>query len=181
VLRTYPFIRIWHAGCSSGEEVYSMAIVLEEEGLYDRCRLYATDMSETVLAVARAGIVPLAAMREYTANYMKAGGSRSFSEYYTAGYEGALLKASLRRNIIFAPHNLVTDRSFNEFHCILCRNVIIYFNEALSHRVLSLLDESLVTRGYLGLGGKESLRFTPLESGYDQIATAGHLYRKHRV
>jgi chemotaxis protein methyltransferase CheR len=180
VLRTYPFIRIWHAGCSSGEEVYSMAIVLEEEGIYDRCRLYATDMSESVLAVARAGIVPLGAMREYTANYMKAGGTRAFSDYYVAKYDGALLNAALRRNIIFAPHNLATDRSFNEFHCILCRNVIIYFNEALQNRVLALLNGSLVERGFLGLGAKETLRFTELEASFNRVGTAEHLYRKER-
>lgn len=178
LLRTYPFFRIWHAGCASGEEVYSMAILLEEEGLSERCRLYATDMSESVLRRARTGIVPLAAMKEYTENYIRAGGKRAFSDYYTAGYDGALMRASLLKNVVFAPHNLVTDRSFNEFHVILCRNVGIYFNRSLQERVLQLLDESLVPLGVLALGSKESLKFTPYEARYAQIGDAEYLYRK---
>jgi chemotaxis protein methyltransferase CheR len=126
VLRTYPFIRIWHAGCSTGEEVYSMAIVLQEAGLYDRCRIYATDMNELVLKKAKAGIFPLKQMQEYTQLYHQAGGRKAFSEYYTAAYENAIFGASLKDNMVFAHHNLATDTSFNEFNVILCRNVLIY-------------------------------------------------------
>jgi chemotaxis protein methyltransferase CheR len=178
LLRTYPFLRIWHAGCSSGEEVYSMAIVLEEEGLYDRCRLYATDINDEVLRRARSGIVPLGAMREYTRNYIEAGGKCAFSDYYTTGYDGARLRPSLLRNVVFAAHNLVTDRSFNEFHCILCRNVVIYFNRTLEMRVFDLLDQSLVRMGVLGLGSKESLNYTPHAEHYERIGNIEHLYRK---
>ncbi|HKH90197.1 MAG TPA: protein-glutamate O-methyltransferase CheR, partial [Gemmatimonadaceae bacterium] len=134
LLRTYPFIRIWHAGCSTGEEVFSMAILLEEEGLYDRARLYATDINDVVLQRARQGIFPLDRMQEYTENYLRAGGKRSFSEYYTAKYDGALFTPSLTRNIVFSQHNLVTDRSFSEFHVIFCRNVLIYFDKTLQNR-----------------------------------------------
>ncbi len=138
LLRTYPFIRIWHAGCATGEEVYSTAILLEEEGLLDRSRIYATDINDVVLDQARAGIFPLNRMQEYTENYIRAGGKRSFSEYYTAKYDGALFSPSLTQNIVFAQHNLVTDSSFNEFHVILCRNVLIYFDRDLQARVQSL-------------------------------------------
>src|SRR5688572_31224294 len=131
LLRTYPFIRIWHAGCSTGEEVYSMAILLAEEGVYDRCRIYATDINDSVLAAARSGIFPLEKMQEYTQNYMRAGGTRAFSEYYTAAYGGALFTPSLRERVVFAQHNLVSDRSFSEFNVILCRNVLIYFDRPL--------------------------------------------------
>lgn len=138
ILRTYPFIRIWHAGCSTGEEVYSMAILLEEEGLYDRTRIYATDINEAVLEQARSGIFPLDRMQEYTENYLRAGGRQEFSQYYTAGYGNALFSPSLRRNIVFSQHNLVTDRSFAEFHVIFCRNVLIYFDKQLQHHVTRL-------------------------------------------
>ena len=180
LLRTYPFIRVWHAGCSTGEEVYSMAILLQEEGLYDRARIYATDMNETVLRRARAGIFPLDRMQEYTENYIRAGGRRSFSEYYTAGYDGALFTPALLRNVVFAQHNLVTDRSFSEFNAILCRNVLIYFDKALQSRVHRLFYDSLSTFGVLGLGSKETLRFSKFESCYEQIVTGEKLYRKVR-
>jgi chemotaxis protein methyltransferase CheR len=178
LLRTYPFVRIWHAGCSSGEEVYSLAILLREEGIYERCRIYATDLSESVLAPAREGVFPLASMKEYTENYQKAGGTASFSEYYTARYDHALFRAPLRDNIVFAPHNLVTDGAFNEFNVILCRNVMIYFNKALQDRVHELLHRSLARFGVLGLGRKESLRFTPHEASYDTLDDFERLYRK---
>src|SRR5215210_3612298 len=126
LLRTYPFIRIWHAGCSTGEEVFSMAILLEEEGLYDRSRIYATDINEVVLQKAKSGIFPIERMQEYTENYIRAGGTHSFSDYYTAKYDGALFDQSLTKNVVFSQHNLVTDRSFSEFNVILCRNVLIY-------------------------------------------------------
>jgi chemotaxis protein methyltransferase CheR len=178
LLRTYPFIRIWHAGCSTGEEVYSMAILMQEEGLYHRCRIYATDMNELVLKKAKAGIFHLDLMQEYTQNYLKAGGKRSFSEYYTAAYESAIFRASLRENILFSQHNLATDRSFNEFNVILCRNVLIYFNQALQERVHNLLYESLSRFGILGLGRQESLKFTPHEHHYEALEKREKLYRR---
>jgi chemotaxis protein methyltransferase CheR len=178
LLRTYPFARIWHAGCSSGEEVYSTAILLQEEGIYDRCRIYATDSSEAVLRGARAAVFPLASMKEYTENYQKADGKKAFSEYYTARYDHAVLRPSLRERIVFAPHNLVTDASFNEFNVILCRNVMIYFNRALQDRVHRLLYSSLARLGVLGVGRKESLRFTPHEACYEALDNSEKLYRK---
>ena len=178
LLRTYPFIRIWHAGCSTGEEVYSMAILLEEEGLYERSRIYATDINEVVLGTARAGIFPLDKMQEYTANYLRAGGKRSFSEYYTAAYDGALFAPGLTRNVVFAQHNLVTDRSFSEFNVILCRNVMIYFDRSLQDRVHQLFYESLPMYGILALGSKESLRFSSLEDRYEELDSREKIYRK---
>ena len=177
LLRTYPFIRVWHAGCSTGEEVYSMAILLEEEGLLARSRLYATDINEVVLQQARAGIFPLERMQEYTENYIKAGGKRSFSEYYTAKYDGALFSPALTEHVVFSQHNLVTDRSFSEFNVILCRNVLIYFDKSLQARVQGLFYDSLVHFGILGLGSKESLKFSQYEDCYEQIA-AEKIYRK---
>jgi chemotaxis protein methyltransferase CheR len=180
LLRTYPFIRIWHVGCSTGEEVYSMAILLQEEGLYTRCRLYATDMDESVLRRARDGIFRLEKMQDYTTNYVRAGGRRSFSEYYTAAYDHAIFNASLKENVVFAQHNLVTDGSFNEFNAILCRNVLIYFNKALQDRVHHLLYDSLAMFGVLGLGDKESLMFTPHQRDYVELEPGEKLYRKIR-
>jgi chemotaxis protein methyltransferase CheR len=180
LLHTYPFIRIWHAGCSSGEEVYSMAIILQEEGLYDRARIYATDINEVVLQRAKAGIFPLNHMQEYTRNYLKAGGARSFSEYYTAKYEAAIFDPGLTRNVVFSQHNLVTDHSFSEFNVILCRNVMIYFDRTLQNRVHDLLYESLANFGVLGLGRKESLKFTSREGHYETLDAAERLYRKVR-
>src|SRR5438128_3089196 len=158
ILRTYPFVRIWHAGCATGEEVYALAVLLEEENLYERARIYATDMNGDALERARRGIFPLARMREYTASYIGAGGTRSFSEYYTAKYDGALFDQRLVRNVVFAQHNLVTDRSFSEFHVIFCRNVLIYFDKDLQNRVHTLFYDSLVRLGVLCLGSKESLK-----------------------
>ena len=177
-LRTYPFIRIWHAGCSTGEEAYSMAILLEEEDLYDRARIYATDINEVVIRKAKEGIFPLDRMQEYTQNYLRAGGTRSFSEYYTAMYDGALFTPRLMRNIVFSQHNLVTDRSFAECNVILCRNVLIYFDRTLQQRVHKLFHESLPVYGYLGLGSKESLRFTGLEDNYEPVDRKEKIYRK---
>jgi len=177
-LRTYPFIRIWHAGCSTGEEAYSMAILLEEEDLYDRTRIYATDINEVVIRKAKEGIFPLDRMQEYTQNYIRAGGTRSFSEYYTAMYDGALFAPRLMRNIVFSQHNLVTDRSFAECNVILCRNVLIYFDRTLQQRVHKLFYESLPVYGYLGLGSKESLRFTGFEDNYEAVDRREKIYRK---
>ena len=178
LLRTYPFIRIWHAGCSTGEEVFSMAILLEEEGLYDRTRLYATDINDVVLQRAKQGIFPLERMQEYTDNYIKAAGTRSFSEYYTAKYDGALFSPTLTRNVVFSQHNLVTDRSFSEFHVIFCRNVLIYFDKTLQNRVHRLFYESLVMFGVLALGSKESLKFSQFEPCYEKLSPTEKLYKK---
>lgn len=178
LLRTYPFIRIWHAGCSTGEEVYSMAILMQEEGLYHRCRIYATDMNEMVLSKAKAGIFPLDMMQEYTQNYLQAGGKQSFSEYYTAAYDHAIFRSNLKENIVFSQHNLATDRSFNEFNVIFCRNVLIYFNQSLQERVHKLLYESLSPFGILGVGRQESLKFTPHEHDYETLAMNEKLYRR---
>ena len=180
LLRTYPFIRLWHAGCSTGEEVYSMAILLEEEGLYERARIYATDINEVVLHRAKSGIIPLDRMQEYTENYIRAGGTRSFSEYYTAKYDGALFRQDLLRNVVFSQHNLVTDRSFAEFTVILCRNVLIYFDKTLQERVHGLFYDSLSTFGILALGSKESLRFSKYEDCYEALSAPDKIYRKVR-
>jgi chemotaxis protein methyltransferase CheR len=178
LLRTYPFTRIWVAGCSTGEEVYSLAILLREEGLYDRARIYATDINESVLERARTGVFPLEKMREYTQNYIKAGGSRAFSEYYLAKYDGAQFQRSLIENVVFAQHNLVSDRSFNEFNVIVCRNVMIYFDRALQDHVHRLFYESLMTFGVLGLGHKESVRFSPHAERFEELDPNEKLYRK---
>lgn len=178
LLRTYPYIRIWCAGCSTGEEVYSMAILLQEESLYQRCRIYATDMNEVVLRTAKDGIFPVGLMQEYTQNYLQAGGKQSFSEYYTAAYDNAIFRSSLKENIVFSAHNLVTDGSFNEFNVILCRNVLIYFNQTLQERVHKLLYESLCMFGVLGLGHKESLKLTPYDKHYEELENREKLYRR---
>jgi chemotaxis protein methyltransferase CheR len=180
ILRTYPFVRIWHAGCATGEEVYALAIMLEEEGLYDRARIYATDMNSDALDKAKAGIFPLARMREYTSNYLQAGGTRSFSEYYTANYEAALFDPKLRRNVLFAQHNLATDTSFSEFNLILCRNVLIYFDRTLKERVYKLFADSLASLGVLCLGRRESLRFTAVETEYEEFDAKERIYRRRR-
>jgi chemotaxis protein methyltransferase CheR len=178
LLRTYPFIRIWHAGCSTGEEVYSLAILLEEEGLGDRVRIYATDINEAVLHTARAGIFPIQKMQEYTQNYLQAGGTRSFSEYYTAKYDGALFDPALMRNVVYSQHNLVTDRSFAEFNVILCRNVMIYFDRKLQEHVHGLFYQSLVRLGILVLGHKESLRTSRYEFLYEAVDAKQKIYRR---
>jgi chemotaxis protein methyltransferase CheR len=179
-LRTYPFARIWVAGCSTGEEVYSLAILLAEEGLADRVRIYATDINETVVEQARLGVFPLDKMREYTQNYIRAGGKTAFSEYYVARYDGAQFTRSLVENVVFAQHNLATDAAFNEFHVIVCRNVMIYFDKPLQEHVHRLFHESLVTFGVLALGQKETIRFSPHESGYEVLDEHEKLYRKAR-
>ncbi len=178
VLRTYPIVRIWHAGCSTGEEVYSLAALLEEEGLYDRCRIYATDMNEDALHRAARGAFPLAAMRDHTVRYLSAGGRRSFSEYYAVRDRRVVFHRRLRRNVVFAQHNLVTDRSFNEFNAILCRNVLIYFSRPLQERVHRLLYGSLGRLGFLGLGSKETVQFTPFERSYQAFDAVHKIYRK---
>ena len=180
LLRTYPFARVWNAGCSTGEEVYSIAILLHEEGVYDKTRIYATDINDSVLERARAGVFPIDKMQEYTQNYIAAGGKRSFSEYYVARYDGAAFSPSLIENVVFAQHNLVSDRSFNEFHVIICRNVMIYFDKPLQDSVHRLFYDSLATFGVLALGHKESIRFTPDAAAYEELDGEERLYRKVR-
>jgi chemotaxis protein methyltransferase CheR len=177
-LRTYPFIRIWVAGVSMGEEVYSLAILLQEEGIYNRCRIYATDINDAVLKKAKDGVYPIDLMHRYTTNYIKAGGTQAFSDYYTAGYGNVILKSALRENVVFAQHNLASDASFNEFQVILCRNVMIYFNAELQARVHELLHQSLAMFGVLGLGAKETMRFSPREHAYEEIDRESRLYRR---
>jgi chemotaxis protein methyltransferase CheR len=177
-LRTYPFVRIWHAGCASGEEVYSMAILLQEEGLYERCRIYATDLSPLALTQARSGTFPLKFMKSNTANYLQAGGKDSFSRFYSAEFDTAVFRPELNRHMVFAQHNLVTDGSFNEFNVILCRNVLIYFNKTLQDRVQKLFHESLVMFGILALGRQETLKFSEVEKRYEAVDPEVKIYRK---
>ena len=178
ILRTHPYLRLWIAGCSSGQEVYSLAIVLHEHGLLERARIYATDVQPQILDKAREGIYPISQMQEYTRNYQAAGGQAVFSDYYTAGSHGAIVRSFLKQNVVFGLHNLVTDRSFNEFQVIFCRNVMIYFNVELQERVHHLLYESLAMFGYLGLGRAETIRFTPHETHYEAVSVRERLYRK---
>jgi chemotaxis protein methyltransferase CheR len=180
VMRTYPFVRIWHAGCSTGEEVYSMAILLQEEGIYERCRIYATDINEAVLQKAKSGIFPLSTMQENTSNYIIAGGTGTFSDYYTARYDYAIFRPALRENVVFAQHNLVTDASFNHFNVIFCRNVLIYFNNALQDRVQQLFLNSMEMFGILGLGKKESIKYTAVAEHYEELDGEEKLYRRIR-
>jgi chemotaxis protein methyltransferase CheR len=180
MLRTYPFVRIWHAGCASGEEVYSLAILLLEEDLYERCRIYATDLSDAQLQTGTKGIYDLARMRDYTHNYQLSGGRRDFSTYYTADRDRVIFSPRLRKNMVFSQHNLVSDGPFNEFNLILCRNVMIYFDQVLRARVHQLLDVSLCRLGVLGVGHKESLEFSKLASRYSELPSQVRLYRKER-
>jgi chemotaxis protein methyltransferase CheR len=180
LLKTYPTVQIWVAGCSTGEEVYSLCILLKEEGIYDRCRIYATDINQSVLRKAKDGIFPLSSMREYTNNYHLAGGVQEFSDYYTARYDNVIFHPSLNKNVVFSEHNLATDGSFNEFQVILCRNVLIYFNKHLQARVHDLLYDSLSMFGVFGLGNKESLQFTPRAESYMHLNDEDKLYRKVR-
>lgn len=180
LLRTYPFVRIWHAGCSSGEEVYSLAMLLQEEGVYDRCRIYATDISDAVLERARRGIFPLRAMTGYASAYLQSGGRQDFSSYYLADGQSAIVRASLKQNLIFSQHNLACDGVFNEFQLIMCRNVGIYFNQALRERMHRLLHDSTSSFGMLVLGKKESMRFTPYERSYEELVEGLRVYRRTR-
>lgn len=178
LLREYPEIRIWHAGCASGEEAFSMAILMEEEGLDKQTKIYATDMNEVILKRAEEGVFSINRMQTYTKNYLQAGGTRAFSEYYTTDHRHAYLRRSLLKNIVFAQHNLVTDGSFNEFHVIICRNVLIYFTSELQNQVHELFYESLCDKGFLGLGSKESLRSVKRAECYEDFDTLERIYRK---
>lgn len=178
LLRTYPYFRIWHAGCATGEEVFSMAILLDEEGLLNRAKIYATDMNEDILEKAKQGIFPINKMQKYTNNYLHAGGKKAFSEYYTAKYDYVKFHSYLTDQVVFAQHNLVTDGSFNEFNVVLCRNVLIYFDQSLQERVHELFYSSLNTLGILGLGNKESIYFTKYADTYEEIDKHEKLYKK---
>jgi chemotaxis protein methyltransferase CheR len=178
VLRTYPSLKIWVAGCSTGEEPYSLAILLQEEGLLERTILYATDINHASLEKARQGIFSLDQMQAFTRNYQRAGGLRSFSDYYTAAYGGALFDRMLRDSITFADHSLATDAVFSETQLVSCRNVLIYFNRSLQDRALGLFHESLTRRGFLGLGSKETLDFSAYANRFETVSRPDRLYRK---
>lgn len=178
LLRDLPEIRIWHAGCATGEEVYSMAILMLEEGLAEKTKIYATDMNEKALLAAQKGAFPLKKMQQYTKNYLKAGGKKAFSEYYTTDHQFAYFYPILEENLFFAQHNLVTDGSFNEFHVILCRNVMIYFDNHLQQQVHGLFHNSLAKGGFIGLGSKESILFLPKGLQYEEFNPQERIYRK---
>lgn len=178
VLRNWPHIKVWHAGCASGEEVYSLAILLKEEGLYERATLYATDFNEEVLERARTGIYDISKLREATRNYQQAGGQGSLSEYYHAGYDAAVMDAALRERMVFASHNLASDSVFGEMHLVFCRNVLIYFNRELQNRALGLFTESLVDGGFLCLGTKEDIQFTAASGDYEELDRQARIFTK---
>ncbi|MBW1811738.1 MAG: protein-glutamate O-methyltransferase CheR [Deltaproteobacteria bacterium] len=178
LLKTYPFTKIWHVGCATVEEVYSLAIVFKEEGLYDRATIFATDFNDTALAKAKEGIYPLDLAKKYTKTYQQAGGKDSFSKYYQADYDSMAVNQSLKKNITFANYNLVTDEVFGEMHLIVCRNVLIYFDRALQNRALKLFSASLATGGFLCLGDKESLRFTGVVDDFATVDEKGRIFKK---
>jgi chemotaxis protein methyltransferase CheR len=177
-LKTYPFVRIWLAGCATGEEAYSLAILLREEGLAERSTLFATDFIDASLSQAREGIYPLRVMKTNIMNYQQAGGKQLFSDYYHADYDSVIMDSTLREHLTFANHNLVTDGVFGEMHLILCRNVLIYFNHALQTRVLHLFHQSLLHNGFLALGSKESLRHHGLTEKFLELEPTWKVYRK---
>ncbi|HBY07834.1 MAG TPA: chemotaxis protein CheR [Chloroflexi bacterium] len=175
-LSTFPFINIWQAGCATGEEVYSLAILLQEEGLYSRCRIYATDFNSAALEKAKARIYPLKRMREYNQNYQQAGGKGSLSDYYLAQYDAAIFDPALQEKVTFASHNLATDGVFGEMHLILCRNVLIYFDRPLQNRVLNIFRKSLRHNGFLCLGSRESIDFTEISQSFTVLSSNERIY-----
>jgi chemotaxis protein methyltransferase CheR len=177
-LKTYPYVKIWHAGCATGEEVYSMAIMLEEEKLYKRSTLYATDFNDLALNKAKEGIYDLVNVKKYTQNYQKSGGSKSFGDFYYAKYESMILEKKLKKNMVFSNHNLTMDGVFSEVQLILCRNVMIYFDRNLQNRVLELFTEALVPGGILALGSKETLSFSTVSDLYEPIDKKWKIYKK---
>jgi chemotaxis protein methyltransferase CheR len=181
ILKTYPYINIWHAGCATGEEVYSMAIVLKEEGFYDKVQIYATDINDVALKKAKGGIYPASQIPEYTFNYQKAGGTGSFADYYHAKYDHAKMDRSLKKNITWANHNLVTDGVFGEMHLILCRNVFIYFDKNLQEQVLRLFSNSLCRGGFLCLGNSESMMFSEVEKDFVEFIKNQRIYQKQTL
>lgn len=178
VLAAYPVIKIWHAGCATGEEVYSMCILLHEEGLLNRASIYATDINPANLQAAKTGIMTAASMKNNTRNYHLSGGKRDFSDYYTAQYNNVLIDRQLIRRVVFSRHNLASEPSFNEFHLIMCRNVMIYFNRQLQDHVLRLFFDSMAPKGLLALGSKESMLFSPIRSQFELLMPAQKIYRK---
>ncbi len=178
VLRTYPSIKLWIAGCSTGEEVWSMAILLHEEGLLDRAIIYATDINPEALEAAESGAFSLDRLAQFSRNYLEAGGSGSLSDYYSTGYGGVVFDRRLKRNVVFADHSLATDTVFSEVHLVSCRNVLIYFQRPLQDRAIGLFHEALVHRGFLGLGSKESLQFGEYADAFEACAREQRLYRK---
>ncbi|NMO21781.1 chemotaxis protein CheR [Pyxidicoccus fallax] len=177
VLRTWPSVRVWHAGCGTGEDTYALAILLLEEGLWGRCRLYASDSSEGLLADARTGVLPLPG-EEDARRYVEAGGKGALTDYYTRDGNWALLQPKLRDSIFFTQHNLATDGSFNEFHVIVCRDTLLTFNRTLHNRVHGRLFESLARFGFLCLGRKESVARTPHASAYEELEGSGRIFRR---
>lgn len=178
ILKTFPFIKIWHAGCSTGEEVYSMAIMLKEEGLLDKSLIYATDINEVVLMKAREGIYSVDRIKDYSQNYQQAGGKESFSSYYTTKYDAVIMNQSLKKHIVFSQHNLATDNVFGEMQLVMCRNVLIYFERDLQNRVINLFNESLGRQGVLALGSKESLRFTEYTNHFNELIAQEKIFQK---
>jgi chemotaxis protein methyltransferase CheR len=178
ILRTYPFVKIWHAGCATGEEVYSMAILLHEEGLLSRARLYATDFNKHSLDAAKKGVYPARAMAAHAANYRAAGGKADFSAYFSAGYDLAKMKDFLRERVTFSYHNLVTDGVFGEMNLVCCRNVLIYFDKVLQDRALALFADSLRHGGFLCLGSKETLHFSAAEKQFETVDAKQRIYKK---
>lgn len=178
-LASYPFIKIWIAGCATGEEVYSVAILLKEAGLLERSVIYATDINQKSLGIAKEGLYAIENMKSHTVNYQKSGGTKSFSEYYKAKYNSVMFDKILKKNIVFSPHNLTIDKSFNEFQLIICRNVLIYFNQQLQNKVINLFYESLCSFGFLGLGNKESLLFSEKRKYFDEIDRKEKIFMKN--
>ena len=177
-LKTFPFIKIWSAGISTGEEVYSLAILLKEEGIYYKSLIYATDFNDSVLDKAKKGIYPIRKIKQNTKNYQESGGKESLANYYHADYDSAIFDRKLRENIVFANHNLVTDNIFGEMNLILCRNVLIYFNNKLQNRVLQLFESSLCQNGFLCLGNKETIDFSDISSLFIKIDDKMKIYQK---
>jgi len=180
LLKTYPFVKIWHAGCASGEEVYSLAIVLREEGLYDRSTIYATDFNESMLEKAKQGIYSITDIKNFMENYRKSGGAYSLANYFEAHYDSVIMSGALKKNITFARHNLAVDNAFGEMHLIMCRNVLIYFDRILQDRVFRLFDDSLIRDGFLCLGKKETLSFSAIAPFYESISNNMKIYQKRR-
>jgi chemotaxis protein methyltransferase CheR len=178
ILKTYPFIKIWHAGCATGEEVYSLAILLKEEGLYERAQIYATDYNNHSLAVAKEGIYPLNKIQQYSENYVRAGGREAFSNYYHAKYDAAKFSECLKNNITFANHNLVSDGVFGEMQLVVCRNVLIYFDQDLQSRVLALLHDSLSPHGFLCLGTQESVKYSSVSARFEADQAGQKIFKK---
>ncbi len=177
-LAAYPIIKIWHAGCSTGEEVYSMCILLKEAGLLNRAYIYATDINPSNLAAARSGIIPLSSMKAYTQNYHLSGGTQEFVGYYTARYNNIIIDKSLLKNVVFSRHNLVSESSFNEFQLIICRNVLIYFNRSLQGKIFHLFYNSLAPKSFMALGVKESLISSDIKDRFEVVSAKSKIFKR---